>query len=164
MSTIPVRNTNKLLIMPSDWFNNLSPAEQAEYRRRNPRMGFWTRDFDDHPFINPRQQDLPPPHPLPQRQQQQQPLPLAPYPDHHNQVQAPQQNNYYRQPQAPQYPLRPGTPLPGTMGQPAYLPARGDTHTGYPALPQQAQRAPGRRPRKSYSSVSSRSLINPGSF
>ncbi|KAF7966490.1 hypothetical protein HWV62_38128 [Athelia sp. TMB] len=66
--------------MLSHWFNSLSPAEQADYRCRNPRMGYWLRDIEEHPFINPPQpvqSAFPPPalQPAPQQGQQQPPVP-----------------------------------------------------------------------------------------
>lgn len=60
----------------NDPFQNLSPAEQAEYRRRFPRAGWWIRALPQHPRINNLYQQL-------QRHAPPQPaqLPYPPY-DH----------------------------------------------------------------------------------
>ncbi|KZP17770.1 hypothetical protein FIBSPDRAFT_956878 [Athelia psychrophila] len=112
-------------------------------------MGFWLRDFDDHPFINPGPQDMPPPHQLPPQGQQQQQPPPAPYQGHYHwaQPQLPlQQYNSHPELHGQKHPLCPDIPLPGAMGQSVYLPPHRYVHTGYPALPQCAPPGQNTRP------------------
>ncbi|KAF7968893.1 hypothetical protein HWV62_28930 [Athelia sp. TMB] len=101
----------------------------AEYRRRYPRMGYWLRQFEDHPFINP----------LPSQRQQPQQEPRTPRtPPPPYQPRMPPQPGALPQGLPPPYaehpPMLPGAPLPGAVGQPGYLPAHAGV--GYPFPPQ----------------------------